>query len=52
VVGLAGGGSAALFARVTNGQAGGAGCASGQLDIKIVNPSGTLTDGRFSFMVP
>jgi hypothetical protein len=52
VVGLAGGGSDALFARVTNGQAGGAGCAAGQLDIKIVNASGGLTDGRFSFIVP
>jgi hypothetical protein len=52
VVGLAGGGSAALFARVTNGQAGGAGCAFGQLDIKIVNTSGVNTNGRFSFIVP
>ena len=52
VVGLAGGSNSLLFARVTNGQVGGAGCGPGQLDVKIVGPTGSPTDGRFSFVVP
>ena len=54
VVGRSGGGSATVFARVTNGQAGtGAVCpAPNALRIYIVNSTGVATDGRFSFVVP
>jgi hypothetical protein len=51
VVGLAGAGTSSLFARVSNGQGGD--CPTrGQLNVRIVNESGVLTDGRFSFIVP
>lgn len=39
-----------LVPRVTNGQD--SDCPSGQLAVRVQNPSGTLTDGRFSFIVP
>jgi hypothetical protein len=53
VVGLAGGGSAALFARVTNGQASGFSCTdSSALSVSIYDGAGTRTNGRFSFLVP
>lgn len=52
VVGLAGGGTATLFARVTNGQQPFSCTQSNALHIQIVNSAGALTDGRFSFIVP
>ena len=53
VVGLAGGGSDTIFARVANGQAAGFTCPShGALMIKVVNSAGAFADGRFSFVVP
>jgi hypothetical protein len=39
-----------LVPRVTNGQGGD--CHGGQLAVRVQNTSGTLTDGRFSFIVP
>jgi hypothetical protein len=52
VVGLAGSGNAALFARNSNGQGGTCPGGQSELEIRIVNASGTLTNGRFSFIVP
>jgi hypothetical protein len=52
VVGLAGGGTGLLFARVTNGQQRFSCAQSNALHIQIVNSSGALSDGLFSFIVP
>jgi hypothetical protein len=55
VVGLSGSGATALFARVSNGQGGDCPLAEGgqnALNVRIVNSTGTLTDGRFTFIVP
>ena len=54
LAGIFGGGMLGLFllGRLVPRAGGGAGCAAGQLDVKIVNASSVLTDGRFSFMVP
>jgi len=53
VVGLAGGGSAAIFARNTEGQAIGFSCANpAALKVWIVNSSAVGTNGRFSFVIP
>lgn len=42
--------SPTLVPRVTNGQ--GTDCPANQLAVRVQNTSGTLTDGRFSFIVP
>jgi hypothetical protein len=52
VVGLAGGGAAAIFARVTNGQQNFTCPTSGALQISVVDDAGALTNGRFSFILP
>jgi hypothetical protein len=55
VVGLSGSGNGTLFARVSNGQGGDCPAAEGgqgALNVRIVNAAGTLTDGRFTFIVP
>jgi len=51
VVGLAGGSTSALFARLTNGQDAFV-CGQGNLVIQVTDAAGTPTDGRFSFIVP
>lgn len=52
VVGLAGGGTGAIFVRNTNGQQPFACPLNGALTVNIVNSAGANVDGRFSFVVP